>query len=54
MGAQGFVVVFEKKNNKIKVQGLRIWPLNLGMMVGNFGPNEVFTIIEEEGAKNAY
>jgi hypothetical protein len=54
MGGQGFDVVFERRNNKIKLQSLRIWPLNPKTMVGKFCPSEVFTIIEEEGAKNAY
>ncbi len=32
----------------------RIWLLNLATMVGKFALSEVFTIVKEEGAKDAY
>jgi hypothetical protein len=44
-----------KKNDKIRVQGLQNVAIkSCATMVGKFGPSEVFTIVEEEGAENAY
>ncbi len=54
MGGQGLVVVFEKLNNKIRIQGLWDLAMNSIAMVGKFGPNEVFITIEEKGIENAY
>jgi hypothetical protein len=40
-----------KKTMKSGFKVCNIWPLNLASMVRKFGPNEMFTIIEEEGIK---
>jgi nitrate reductase NapE component len=42
----------ETINSRFRVYG--IWPLNLAAMVGKFGLSEVFIVVEEEGAENAY
>jgi nitrate reductase NapE component len=44
----------KKKTIKLGFKVCGIWPLNSIAMVGKFGPNKVFIIIEEERAKNAY
>jgi hypothetical protein len=43
-----------KEAIKSRFRVCRIWPLNLATMVGKFALSEVFTIVKEEGAENAY
>jgi hypothetical protein len=44
----------KKETIKVGFKVCKIWPLNLVVMVGKFGPNEVFIATRKKGIKNSY